>query len=610
MKKALLVLLVFSPWHGLLAQNLVPNPSFEDNSNGGCPTAIGQIFHAAPWQWPAVHSGQPDYFSTCGTGGTDVPSNNLGYEFPATGDAYAGLYGWSAYDNGTSNRAYLQTQLISPLVNGYLYRISFKCSYENTTVHNSYPIITDAMGVYLGNTPPAVAPNPFGPLPLVPQFQSPVEIVPTGWSEIGFDYTAAGGEQYIVLGNFKTNNTTSVTPYPDQLPTPAVQNFYFYIDDVSLVRLPYMPITGDSVICLGDTAVITASNSLTFAWATATAPNTIIGNQTSLTVTPTVTTQYLVYGDRDTASFTVTVINPTANLGNDTGICSGQTLLLDATYPNAGYLWQNQSTAPTLSASQAGTYWVQVTAAGCTGTDSVEITIMPSPSVNLGPDIQACTGNNVLLNAFGNNLSYQWNDSSTNSMYQAFQNGNYIVQVTNPYGCRDSDTVAVFFVDTLSFSFPDSTLCVGEAWRLDISSPYATYLWQDKYTGPEYIIQTDGNYWGMASNACGSHVDSMYVHFKSCDCHLYIPNSFTPDGSNSNEEFYVSPVAECDLREFSLSIYNRWGILLFQTQNIDAHWDGLNNGTPLPVGVYVYCVTYTFFEDAPSTEWGHVTLLR
>eukprot|EP01034_Spumella_vulgaris_P007963 gene7963-10145_t len=95
MKKAILAVLLFPPTFWSYSQNLIPNPSFEDDSYGGCPTDIGQIWHAAPWQTPAVHLGQSDYFSTCGTGGTDVPSNNLGYEFPATGNAYAGLYAWT-----------------------------------------------------------------------------------------------------------------------------------------------------------------------------------------------------------------------------------------------------------------------------------------------------------------------------------------------------------------------------------------------------------------------------------------------------------------------------------------------------------------------------------
>ena len=79
---------------------------------------------------------------------------------------------------------------------------------------------------------------------------------------------------------------------------------------------------------------------------------------------------------------------PMPDLGPDTAICSSQSVLLD---PGAGfsqYLWQDLSTAPSLLATQAGTYHVEVTDGnGCTASDTVEIdSIVTQPVVDLGND--------------------------------------------------------------------------------------------------------------------------------------------------------------------------------------------------------------------------------
>ncbi len=69
-----------------------------------------------------------------------------------------------------------------------------------------------------------------------------------------------------------------------------------------------------------------------------------------------------------------TLISCDINLGGDRTICEGATVLLNATTPNATYLWQDNSTGPTFTVSQQGTYSVRVTRANCSATDSVQIT--------------------------------------------------------------------------------------------------------------------------------------------------------------------------------------------------------------------------------------------
>ncbi|MCW8898750.1 MAG: hypothetical protein OQJ96_13190, partial [Flavobacteriales bacterium] len=122
------------------------------------------------------------------------------------------------------------------------------------------------------------------------------------------------------------------------------------------------------------------------------------------------------------------------NLGNDTTLCQGDTLILDATTPNATYLWQDNTTNPTFSVTQQGSYWVQVTVNNCTTTDVINITYNPSPSINLGNDTTLCQGEILLLDATLPNATYLWQDNTTNPTFNVTQQGVYWVQVTNSCG--------------------------------------------------------------------------------------------------------------------------------------------------------------------------------
>lgn len=86
---------------------------------------------------------------------------------------------------------------------------------------------------------------------------------------------------------------------------------------------------------------------------------------------------------------------------------------------------------------------------------------------------------------------------------------------------------------------------------------------------------------------------------------LYIPSAFTPNGDGDNDVFGVS-YANIAKGFFSMSIYNRWGMKVFETENPEAFWDG--NGCPQ--GTYVYVVNYKSIDANKKELIGAVTLLR
>ncbi len=88
---------------------------------------------------------------------------------------------------------------------------------------------------------------------------------------------------------------------------------------------------------------------------------------------------------------------------------------------------------------------------------------------------------------------------------------------------------------------------------------------------------------------------------------IFFPNAFTPDGNNNNEIFNF---AGTFIREARLEIFNRWGELIFSTENKDEGWDGSYRGVPADAGVYVYKAEITDFLQNTLTRMGTVLLIR
>lgn len=221
--------------------NLVFNPSFEDYIE--CPKKIdakGVLTIVEAWYQPTA--GSADYFNRCATRECAVPQNKLGYQQPRTGDGYCGIY-----CSKDEYREYLQTQLREPLQAGCRYRVAFHvCLSENSTVAVSSvgalftaERITDStksilmhksrssMGSLVSQTISTY---------YTPQVVSNRILSDTaGWMEISGEFTAAGGEEFLTIGNFTDAARSGIAEY-DWL-TQILTGSYYYIDDVSVVMV-------------------------------------------------------------------------------------------------------------------------------------------------------------------------------------------------------------------------------------------------------------------------------------------------------------------------------------------------------------------------------------
>jgi gliding motility-associated-like protein len=228
------------------------------------------------------------------------------------------------------------------------------------------------------------------------------------------------------------------------------------------------------------------------------------------------------------------------------------------------------------------------------------VSVVPlSPMFELGPDTVLCDGDSLLIDAtMPCNTVYTWEDGSVNPLRNITQPGTYSIEIQ--IGCSViSDEIKVSWnLEPVLALPPDTVLCTGSSVLLNAGGGYDSYLWQD------------GIYRAEVSNPCATGSDEIEIKFRSCIPMLTVPNAFTPNQDGWNDLFLASGV---NLSYFRMQVFNRWGELLFETNDISEGWDGRKNGINCPSDVYVWLAYYESEAlDIPVRETlkGNVVLVR
>ena len=260
-------------------------------------------------------------------------------------------------------------------------------------------------------------------------------------------------------------------------------------------------------------------------------------------------------------------------------------------------------------------------------------------------------------NVYDTTLTYIWNTGSTDPHFSdvPLQTTNYTVTVTNAYGCTNSASVEVMVLDNEPQTYYD-TICQGATYNsygfsltaeetaniLDTTlfriagaagceSEITVYLILlppdvveiEEHGGQSFVwngitYTQEGTYTQYFNNihGCDSTViltltldgiepDTTVVEETEPNV-LYLPNAFTPNDDNKNTIFLPVFTNPDEIGEYSLEIYNRWGVLVFRTEEPTFGWDGAN----AVEGVYAVVVHYTSRGAKPKTVKGSVTLIR
>ena len=186
------------------------------------------------------------------------------------------------------------------------------------------------------------------------------------------------------------------------------------------------------------TVTRSASSAITYAWSN--------GSSMSVGSFTTPGTYFVTATEGFCSKVDTVVVNiaahPTVHLGNDTCLGTGGSVVLNAGSGYTSYVWSTGASTQTITAHQAGTYWVRVTNTnGCVGIDS--ILVSTGISVSLGRDTCVPQGGSIVLNAGVGFASYLWNTSAATSTITVTAAGIYAVTVTNTAGCHGHDSVTV-----------------------------------------------------------------------------------------------------------------------------------------------------------------------
>lgn len=302
-------------------------------------------------------------------------------------------------------------------------------------------------------------------------------------------------------------------------------------------------VTGTDTICNGQSTTLTASGGTVFSWSTT-------ETTAAITVSPVSTTTYSVIITSSPCSDTISVIvvvnsTPTAAITGDTSICTGEITALTAS-GGTSYLWSDGSTTSTISVSPTSDSTYSVTVSNNCGSDvsGVNITVNPPPVADAGADVSIGIGNSTTLNGSGG-VSYSWSPSTD-------------LSCTN---CQSPD-----------------------------ASPTTTTT----YT----MTVTDGN-GCTASDDVTVTVDGTFV--------IFIPDAFSPDGNNNNEELFVRGSG---IEKLEFRVYDRWGQLVFSADDQQTGWDGTFNNQKLNSAVFVYTLEGNYIGGTPFSQKGNITLYR
>ncbi|GEM_PF-421905 len=296
-------------------------------------------------------------------------------------------------------------------------------------------------------------------------------------------------------------------------------------------------------------------------------------------------------------------------------LCAGDTITLES--PRSGmefYKWSDGSTDSQITVQQTGRYWVQSFSDDCKiYIDTIIVNALQS-IFGERADTTICQGEILLLDATqpGNN-SYLWSNGSTGPQITVNSAGLYTVTIT-AVNCVITDSIRVQVLDPrFDILQSDTTICQGARLLLQAESNMgSTIRWSNNTTGSETEVNGTGKYLAYTENRCGRQADSLWVAITDCSCKPVSPSAFSPNNDGKNDIFLPRLNHNCQARHYELMIYNRYGQLVFTTNDPNTGWNGSHAGKSADLGVYYYIIKVTdrYGKSLPDLFKGEVTLIR
>ncbi|MBK9452620.1 MAG: gliding motility-associated C-terminal domain-containing protein [Bacteroidetes bacterium] len=411
-----------------------------------------------------------------------------------------------------------------------------------------------------------------------------------------------------------TNPNTSITPT-------ATTTYYLsgsnsntgcgYTDSIRIefvaLTAPLVNLGADTALCTGSTLVLNAGNpGFSYVWSNGdTMQQSGFGTSgwISVLVFDTLGCGYIA---QDSLLLTLQPL-PAPQLGADTTICTGDSLLLQAGNFSGGYLWSDGSNANSFWATQSGLYWVEVKdSLNCTGSDSLVLTLQPNPVVafdTLAPQYCSLDAAVMLIGTPAGGV-FTGTTGANGIFDPAIAGaGNHTVQYqfTDAFGCSDSisQSTTVFPPPSAALAGPDLQ---GEA-QITLQAQAASVGFGSWLTGnftgsiddagdPNATVTFDssGTYlliWTVKNPPCPANSDSVWITFEG----IHIPTGFSPNADGVNDVYFIRGLG--GYPGTKLMIFNRWGNQVWGSEDYQNDWNGDNaDAQPLVDDTYYAVIEY------------------
>ena len=186
--------------------------------------------------------------------------------------------------------------------------------------------------------------------------------------------------------------------------------------------------------------------------------------------------------------------------------------------------------------------------------------------------------------------------------------GMHNITLETQFGC---DSVIILeIVNEYDYPFGivlPEVICKEEPALLQVNYPAHYIIWNTGDTASFISVDKEGWYSATAATNCGYFEDEVFITFTPCDDQIFIPNAFTPNDDGRNDYFEIKGQ---HIVEYELYIYNRWGQMVFTSNNINHFWDGKVNGNPSVKGVYSYTLKAVNIRGKEVSKTGTFTLIR
>jgi gliding motility-associated-like protein len=311
----------------------------------------------------------------------------------------------------------------------------------------------------------------------------------------------------------------------------------------------------------------------------------------------------------DTLVQQITILGPPEPTQHpDTTLCAGSSLPLAVPVQATNLIrWSNGDSLWSTSFATGGWHWADISNACFSTRDSFYITLHEPPQSGLLSDTNLCTGEMLTLTPQPGNYTWAWQDGSTQPL-TVTDAGTYALLMTNACGTFVHE-VRVDYQQAPELSLNDTSRCEGQFYRIELPEVWqGDYLWTDGSSERIRILTDSGWYSAELSNPCGTASDDFYLRLVDCECHMYLPTAFSPNGDGLNDELVVK--TRCELSSFQMEVYDRWGRLIFSSTDLNRGWEGTYRGEVVPNGSYPFLIRYTPEGRNPRVEQGVVSVLR